>query len=200
MIILLLSCLMIFCGESAANAQEYPPKEINFNDPQSTAQLLMQQYDFNRDGKISEKEFIIGDGKSDYRAHLSNMHKGLDIEKRDNITKQQYWFVEIGDPAKYQTDLKKYFAYMDKDGDGYISCEEYQNTFQGKYISEIGEKYAELIDANHDHRISFDEFINFDFTSTPINHESFRSFDTNGDSFITSDEFKKIFSYFKERW
>lgn len=175
--------------------------KINSDKPQSDAELMMQQYDFNQDGKITEKEFIIGDGDSCYRAHLSNVYKILDLKDRDNIKEQQYWFVEIIDSSKYQADLKKYFAYMDKDGDGYISTKDYQNTFKGTHISKSAEKYAEILDADNDQKISFDEYVNFDFTSMPSgSHEVFHNFDTNGDSFLTADEFENVFGYFKMQW
>ena len=101
-------------------------------------------------------------------------------------------------PTKYQTDLKNYFAYIDKDSDGYISTEEYRSSFQGNYISKFGLLYAEMVDADHNQKISFDEYVNFDFTS--IAYPSFHSLDFNNDSFVTMDELNELFSYFKKSW
>ena len=174
------------------------PIQVDATEPLAEASRIMQEIDFNSDGKISEKEFVIFNGNTGYRAHLSNMHKSLNIEKNDKITLQQYWFIEIVNPAKYQADLKNYFAYMDKDSDGYISTEEYRSSFQGNYISKFGLLYAEMVDADHNQKISFDEYVNFDFTS--IDYPSFHSLDFNNDSFVTMDELDELFRYFKTSW
>ena len=160
-------------------------------DEQSPIEMLMMQYDFNHDGLVNEREFIIGDGESGYRAHLSNIHKALKIEDNDHISKQQYWFVEMGDPAKYKKDLAAYFGFLDKDGDGYVSAAEYLKTFEGQYPPDAGEKYLKIMDIDMDNRLSKSEYINFDFTTLPSDsHELFHNLDANHDSFITFDEFK----------
>ena len=171
---------------------------VNSNEAQSEAFQIMKQCDFNQDGKISKKEYVVCDGVTGYRAHLSNIHKSLNIEKNDNITHHQYWFIEIVNPTKYQSDLKNYFAYMDKDDDKYISIEEYRNTFQDNYRSKFGLGYADMIDSDHDLKISLNEYINFDFAS--IGYPSFHRLDYNNDSFITIDELDEFFSYFTKSW
>ena len=199
MIALLFNCIIItLLNISAAGAQINPTDKLSFKDPLSVADVLMLQFDFNHDGQISEKEFIIGSGESGYRAHLSNIHQCLNLEKRENITKQQYWFVEVGDPMKYKQHITEYFAYMDKDQDEYISVKEYQNTFTGESDAKFGEQYAQIIDFNHDGKISRDEYINFEFTTLPSgDHEVFQNLDANKDTFISSDEFKNSFD---KRW
>lgn len=185
------ACAQMTCAQmTSAN--------VNSNEAQSEAFQIMQLNDFNHDGKISKKEYVVCDGNTGYRAHLSNIYKSLNLEKNDNISLQQYWFIEMVNPTKYQTDLKNYFAYMDKDSDGYISTEEYRSSFQGNYISKFGLLYAEMVDADHNQKISFDEYVNFDFTS--IDYPSFHSLDFNNDSFVTMDELNELFSYFKKSW
>ena len=168
--------------------------EKSGNSP-SVAATLMQQYDFNRDGQITEKEFIVGDGDSAYRAHLSNVYQCPKTAKNADINEQTYWFIEMINPAQYQQDLKDYFAYLDADGDEYISAAEYVKTFAGKFPPDAGEKYLQIIDVNQDGRISRNEYVNFDFTSLPMgSHEVFHNLDANNDSFITVDELESAFT------
>lgn len=174
-------------------AQTTPPK-LEINNPQSVAEIMMMQYDFDRDGIITEKEFIIGNGESGYRAHLSNIYESLNSQDKEEITKQQYWFIEMRDAAKYKKDLLSYFEYLDNDSDGYITTEEYESTFTGKYIENFGRKYAQAIDSNKDNKISKSEYLNFDFTSLQSgSHEQFRNIDANSDNILTSEEMKQIF-------
>lgn len=195
--ILLCFIAVIFCVIDVY-AQIAMPNPQNSDNPQSIAKTMMSQYDFNGDGKINEKEFIVGDGDSGYRAHLSNIHKGLELK---NITIQQYWFIEMINPKKYKEDLSDYFTYMDKDGDGYISVSEYEDTFKGKYPPDAGKKYSEIIDVNRDNLISKAEYINFDFTTFPSgSHEVFQNIDANHDKVITFDEIKHLFDYFSSSW
>ena len=128
-----------------------------------------------------------------YMRDLANENtlKSLKIEDNDHISKQQYWFVEMGDPAKYKKDLAAYFGFLDKDGDGYVSAAEYLKTFEGQYPPDAGEKYLKIMDIDMDNRLSKSEYINFDFTTLPSDsHELFHNLDANHDSFITFDEFK----------
>ena len=56
----------------------------------------------------------------------------------------------------------------------------------------------EMVLVLQDEKISFDEYVNFDFTS--IAYPSFHSLDFNNDSFVTMDELNELFSYFKKSW
>ncbi len=165
---------------------------------QSAAEQMMMQYDFNQDGKITEKEFVIGNGETGYRAHLSNIYESLALQKTGNLTKQQYWFFEVVDDAKYKEDLAAYFEYLDNDADGYLAAEDYKNTFTGNYIEDFGPKYVLAMDADKDNKISKDEYLNFDFTSLPSSsREQFRNIDANHDNVITFEEFKSVFKPFQ---
>lgn len=163
--------------------------------PKAMAQMIMMQYDFNTDGRILEKEYVVMDGDSAYRAHLANMHRSLDIAHKDKINLHQYWFIELTNPRKYQKDLANYFQILDQDKDGVISIQEYVRTFDGNYISTFGPKFARLIDINQDNIITFKEYIECDFTEIAEgSYATFRYFDTNEDDVITLSE---ILDYYK---
>ena len=179
----------VFLFVANVYAQTTPPPSS-----QSAAEQMMMQYDFNQDGKVTEKEFVIGNGETGYRTHISNIYNSLNLQKTGSLTKQQYWFIEAADDAKYKKDLVAYFEYLDSDADGYISSEDYKNTFTGDYIAEFGPKYVQAIDSDKDNKISKDEYMNFDFTSLPSSsREQFHNIDTNNDNVITYEEFESVF-------
>ena len=60
--------VVIFFITSDVYAQN-KPVQTNSNEPLSEASQIMQNLDFNSDGKISEKEFIVFDGNTGYRTH-----------------------------------------------------------------------------------------------------------------------------------
>ena len=187
---------MLFIALISANAhaQSTPQDLEKSNNSRSFANLMMMQYDFNNTGQVTEKEFIIGDGETGYRAHISNVYQIISADRKKDFSKQKYWFIEAMHPDEYKKDLADYFQYLDEDRDGYISVEDYQKTFTGAYISTFGEKYAKAIDADGDGRISQEEYTNFDFTSLPSSSsELFHNIDLNQDEMLTSDEFKQFY-------
>lgn len=187
---------MLFIALISANAyaQSTQPSLEKLNNSRTSANSMMMQYDFDNDDQITEKEFIIGDGESGYRAHVSNVYQIISDDRKKDFSKQRYWFIEATHPDEYKKDLVDYFQYLDDDRDGYISTEEYQKTFTGAYISTFGKKYAQAIDADGDGRISQDEYTNFDFTSLPSgSSELFHIIDLNQDKMLTVDEFKQFF-------
>ena len=187
---------MLFIALISANAyaQSTQPSLEKLNNSRTSANSMMMQYDFDNDDQVTEKEFIIGDGESGYRAHVSNVYQIISDDRKKDFSKQRYWFIEATHPDEYKKDLVDYFQYLDDDRDGYISTEEYQKTFTGAYISTFGKKYAQAIDADGDGRISQDEYTNFDFTSLPSgSSELFRIIDLNQDKMLTVDEFKQFF-------
>jgi Ca2+-binding EF-hand superfamily protein len=187
---------MLFIALISANAyaQSTQPSLEKLNNSRTSANSMMMQYDFDNDDQVTEKEFIIGDGESGYRAHVSNVYQIISDDRKKDFSKQRYWFIEATHPDEYKKDLVDYFQYLDDDRDGYISTEEYQKTFTGAYISTFGKKYAQAIDADGDGRISQDEYTNFDFTSLPSgSSELFRIIDLNQDKMLIVDEFKQFF-------
>ncbi|MBR3676614.1 MAG: hypothetical protein IKN71_05735 [Alphaproteobacteria bacterium] len=187
---------MLFIALISANAyaQSTQPSLEKLNNSRTSANSMMMQYDFDNDDQVTEKEFIIGDGESGYRAHVSNVYQIISDDRKKDFSKQRYWFIEATHPDEYKKDLVDYFQYLDDDRDGYISTEEYQKTFTGAYISTFGKKYAQAIDADGDGRISQDEYTNFDFTSLPSSSsELFLIIDLNQDKMLTVDEFKQFF-------
>lgn len=194
-LISLISAIFLFATDVYAQT---PPPHSELNNPQSAAELMMMQYDFNQDGKVTEKEFVIGNGETGYRAHLSNIYEGLNLQENGNLTKQPYWFIEATDNAKYRENLAAYFEYLDKDADGYIPAEDYEKTFTGNYIADFGPKYVQAVDLYGDNRISKEEYLNFDFTSLPSSsREQFHNIDVNNDKVITIEEFKYIFNLYQ---
>lgn len=187
---------MLFIALISANAyaQSTQPSMEKLNNSRTSANSMMMQYDFDNDDQVTEKEFIIGDGESGYRAHVSNVYQIISDDRKKDFSKQRYWFIEATHPDEYKKDLVDYFQYLDDDRDGYISTEEYQKTFTGAYISTFGKKYAQAIDADGDGRISQDEYTHFDFTSLPSSsRELFHIIDFNQDKMLTVDEFKQFF-------
>ena len=184
--------ISLFLSNFGANAQindEPPSVERMMKDPQYMAQVMMSQYDFDHDGKITEKEFLVANGNTGYRAHLSNVYKALYTMEKDDISENVYWYIELLSPAKYRQDLAAYFDLSDKNKAGYITTDEYTATFKGDYPSEFWAEFAKAMDVNHDGRISQTEYVNFDFVLTDSGgREVFGNFDTNGDGAITIEE------------
>ena len=182
-IIILLNINIVFAQPSSTDK--------SMETPEQTAKAIMTSMDYNHDGMLSQKEYMVMDGHTAYRTHLSNMYESLNIADRYGLKEHEYWFIELFYPNKYTQDLADYFKLLDKDNKGFISTKEYENTFTGNYISQLGHQYAEAIDADKNGKISYEEYTNFDFTSA--GYKSFQNIDLNKDGFITFDEMSAIF-------
>ncbi len=95
-----------------------------------------------------------------------------------------------GHDRRREDELLRAFTEADKNGDGYLSVEEYVSVFRGHGIS-ISQEEVMLFfnskDRDRDGRISYEEFCDRE----TVNERAFKAMDLNNDGYITKSEMLK---------
>jgi len=97
----------------------------------------------------------------------------------------------VHEEAKRRREVRRYFDRADKNRDGKLTKEEWYHVLNGSGVpttmDEV-EDFFNAMDRDFDGRLSFQEFMGEESAIEKL----FKSMDTNGDGFVTKEEFRSI--------
>jgi calcium-dependent protein kinase len=123
---------------------------------------MFRQFDLGKDGEITYEEFrqVMKD-KYDYdEEELVRIFHGIDVDGTGKVHYSEFLAATIEAHGSIDEDrLAEAFDRLDSDDTGYITVSDLQALLGDDIPTEYLEEVIEEVDMNHDHKISYEEFL-----------------------------------------